>query len=320
MDDLAQFDLSNGEIPLRWKEEYLDKPVLRHATADGPQETPLTKQKFCSCLRQIFTAAGYFGELATIHCIRRNLGKKVESKPPTPHKHNRHKGEILILSLITERNGSAPVSQILAHRGLNTFPEHYQAHCSSIDTVGAVLDEEDQSDHIEYFQGYVQYYERGLPGELPAEIKESILEKPDMVAMRAQIESFAQNHDEDRLKDKKLEYRKALVRHRLSELRQYQTRWAQEKRDRKVINRGKEEPTHSENDIRARTQMLIMPEIARIATAMSSNKELSFDEKLLFVEDLQTQCLRDFDVVYLPNESPVQGLCPVKGCQINIER
>ncbi|KAJ5971697.1 uncharacterized protein N7479_001615 [Penicillium vulpinum] len=295
VDDLAQFDLSNGEIPLRWKEEYLDKPVLRHATADGPQETPLTKQKFCSCLRQIFTAAGYFGELATIHCIRRNLGKKVE-----------------------KRNGSAPVSQILAHKGLNTFPEHYQAHCSSIDTVGAVLDEEDQSDHIEYFQGYVQYYERGLPGELPAEIKESILEKPDMVEMRAQIDSFAQNHDEDRLKNKKLEYRKALVRYRLFELRQYQIRWAQEKRDRKVINRGKEEPTHSENDIRARTQMLIMPEVARIATAMSSTKELSFDEKLLFVEDLQTQCLRDFDVVYLPNESPVHGLCPVKGCQINI--
>ncbi|KAJ5829188.1 uncharacterized protein N7525_007441 [Penicillium rubens] len=295
VDDLAQFDLSNGEIRLRWKEEYLDKPVLRHATADGPQETPLTKQKFCSCLRQIFTAAGYFGELATIHCIRRNLGKKVE-----------------------KRNGSAPVSQILAHRGLNTFPEHYQAHCSSIDTVGAVLDEEDQSDHIEYFQGYVQYYERGLPGELPAEIKESILEKPDMVEMRAQIDSFAQNHDENSLKNKKLEYRKALVRHRLFELRQYQIRWAQEKRDRKVINRGKEEPTHSENDIRARAQMLIMPEVARIATAMSSTKELSFDEKLLFVEDLQTQCLRDFDVVYLPNESPVQGLCPVKGCQINI--
>jgi hypothetical protein len=57
--------------------------------------------------------------------------------------------------------------------------------------VGAVLDEEDQSDHIEYFQGYIQYYERGLPGELPAEIKESILEKPDIVEMRAQIDSFA---------------------------------------------------------------------------------------------------------------------------------
>lgn len=99
VDDLAQFDLSNGEIHLRWKEEYLDKPVLRHATADGPQETPLTKQKFCSCLRQIFNAAGYFGELATIHCIRRGLGGKIESKPLTPqNKIDRHPREIFILS------------------------------------------------------------------------------------------------------------------------------------------------------------------------------------------------------------------------------
>lgn len=86
VEDLAQFDLSNGEIWLRWKDEYLDKPVLRHATADGPQETPLTNQNFSPCLRQIFTAAEYFGELATIHCIRRNLGKKVESKPLQPRK------------------------------------------------------------------------------------------------------------------------------------------------------------------------------------------------------------------------------------------
>ncbi|KAL4861011.1 hypothetical protein BDV12DRAFT_191363 [Aspergillus spectabilis] len=211
VDDLAQFDLSNGEIHLRWKEEYLDKPVLRNATADGPQETPLTKQKFVpACVRFL---------------MLQGLGKKIE-----------------------KRNGSAPVSQIMAHRGPSTFPEHYQAHCSSIDTVGAVLDEEDQSDHIEYFQGYVQYYERGLPGELPAEIKG--------------IESFAQNHDEDSLKKKNLEYRKALVRHRLFELKQYQNRWVQEKRDQKIINRGKEEPTHLENDIRTRAQMLIMPECA----------------------------------------------------------
>ena len=86
VDDLAQFDLSDGEILLRWKEEYLDKPVLRHATADGPQEKPLTNQKFSTCLRQILNAAGYLGELATVHCIRRALGKEVESKPLQPRK------------------------------------------------------------------------------------------------------------------------------------------------------------------------------------------------------------------------------------------
>jgi hypothetical protein len=75
-----------------------------------------------------------------------------------------------------------------------------------------------------------------------------------------------------------------------------------------------------EKDVRTRTQALIMPETARIATLMSCAKELSFDEILLFVQDLKTQCARDFDVVYLPRESPIQGLCPTRGCQKEIAR
>jgi hypothetical protein len=63
-----------------------------------------------------------------------------------------------------------------------------------------------------------------------------------------------------------------------------------------------------------------MPEVARIAMTMSRIKELSFDEKLLFVQDLQAQCARDFDVVYLPNETPIQEVCPAKGCQLSIAR
>lgn len=35
-----------------------------------------------------------------------------------------------------------------------------------------------------------------------------------------------------------------------------------------------------------------MPEIARIARAMSRTTELSFEEKMVFVKDLQTQCSR----------------------------
>ncbi|CAL5871597.1 uncharacterized protein PFLUO_LOCUS5850 [Penicillium psychrofluorescens] len=208
----------------------------------------------------------------------------------------------------------------MAHRGLETFPEHYQAHCSSIDTVSAVLDEEDQSDHIEYFQSYVQFYERGLPGELPADIKESILKNQDMVEMRARMKLFEQSHDEESLKIEKMEYRKTLARKRLLELKQYQNRWVREKRDQKILNRGKEELEHWEKDTHTRAQKFIAPEVARIASAMSCNKELSFDEKLLFVQDLQTQCGRDFDVVYLPNESPIQGICPVKGCQTDVTR
>ena len=79
VEDLAQCDLTNGPIPLRWKDEYLEKPVLRHVTAEGPQETPLTKTVFCECLRVIFTAAGYI-KRPTVHNIRKYLGKQIEGQ------------------------------------------------------------------------------------------------------------------------------------------------------------------------------------------------------------------------------------------------
>lgn len=82
MEDLAEFDLRGGqhtEIPLRWKDNALDRPVFRNVTAQGPQEAVLDKQRFCSFLRQILTMAGY-SKLATIHDIRRSLGTKIEGK------------------------------------------------------------------------------------------------------------------------------------------------------------------------------------------------------------------------------------------------
>jgi hypothetical protein len=63
-----------------------------------------------------------------------------------------------------------------------------------------------------------------------------------------------------------------------------------------------------------------MPELAHISTLLSSDGELLFDEMLPFVDDLKTYCERDFDVAYLPRESPVQDRCPARGCLQEIKR
>ncbi|GFF58935.1 hypothetical protein IFM51744_09732 [Aspergillus udagawae] len=128
--------------------------------------------------------------------------------------------------------------------------------------------------------------------------------------MRARIELFEQSHAEEALKIEKLEYRKALVRKRLLELKKYQNRWVGEKRDQKILDRGKEELETWGNDNRKCAQKLVAPEVTRIASAMSCNKELSLDGKLLFVQDLQTHCGRDFAVVYLPTKVRFKGFVP----------
>lgn len=88
------------------------------------------------------------------------------------------------------------------------------------------------------------------------------------------------------IKYEKLKYGETLVRLRLSELQRYRTQWVREKRDRRILNRGQEDPVRLEKGIRTPVQVLFMPELGRIAATVSSAGELSFDEKLLFVKDL----------------------------------
>ncbi|KAJ5415013.1 hypothetical protein N7509_000111 [Penicillium cosmopolitanum] len=293
--DLANFDLSNGEIPLRWKESYLKKPIFRNVTARGPQDTPLTNKDFYSYLHMFFDTAGY-SEHPTIHCIRRDLAQEVE-----------------------KRYGSAPVSQILAQRDPKTFPEHYQAHCSSVDTVSAVLDEKKVTKHIEFFQGYGQFCQAGLPLELPAHIKESVLMLPEMVEMSRNIEVAKTCNAQEAVRVTKQKYKAALARQHRAKLKEYQASWVQTKRDEKILNRGKGEPAQEMKNTCTRAQYLIMPELARIAASMSCTDELTFEKKLSFVEDLRILCSRKEDVIYLPNEEPIEGLCPAKDCQIEIQ-
>ncbi|ODM23623.1 hypothetical protein SI65_01212 [Aspergillus cristatus] len=169
VEDLAEFDLRESglsQIPLWWKETALNKPIFRNMTAKGPQGVALNKERFCHFLRQILFMAGY-SKSATIHNIHHVLGQKIEGQ-----------------------HGSAPVSQIYAYRSAGTYLKHYQAHCSSIDTVGDVLGEEEETYHMEDFQGYEQFREVGLPRELPARGKEAILGRSELVARRDRIEQL----------------------------------------------------------------------------------------------------------------------------------
>jgi hypothetical protein len=60
----------------------------------------------------------------------------------------------------------------------------------------------------------------------------------------------------------------------------------QAKRDQGILNRRKEELSKALRDICTSAQYLIMPELARIADAMSGTTKLTFEEKLHYVEDI----------------------------------
>ena len=185
-----------------------------------------------------------------------------------------------------------------------------------------MLDEEEETYHIEYFQGYEQFQEAGLPHELSAEQKEAILEHPELVTRQDRIEQLladkASSADVDY---ERQEYRKALISIRLSELHRYKSEWIQERRKQRILSRGKADPDNLESNPCSWALALIMPELGCIAETLSSTEPLSFEEKLLFARHLLTQCRRDYDVIFLLNEAPTDdGLCPVDDCWADIQR
>jgi hypothetical protein len=181
------------------------------------------------------------------------------------------------------------------------------------------LDEEEETYHIEYFQGYGQFREVGLPQELPAELEEAILQREELTSLRAHIARCGKGESTEDVNFYKNEYRKTLTSIRQSELHRYQTQWVRERRDQRILSRGKNPHESLQSDACTRALTLIMPEVRYIAETLCSAEPLTHDQKLLFGSQLLTQCRRDYDVVYLPGESPIDGHCPVDTCQHNIQ-
>ena len=89
-EDLWDRDILDGDdaLPLRWKDEVLELPIVRNAIkAHGVTNTPLPKLTFERILKSVLNLSGYFGT-ATIHAIRRALGKKVDGKGPLTFSHS----------------------------------------------------------------------------------------------------------------------------------------------------------------------------------------------------------------------------------------
>jgi hypothetical protein len=69
-----------NEVILRWKDEAMHRPILRNATkSGGVSEKEWRKHSFKSIYRSLLDVEGYTCD-ASIHMIRRYLGKKIDGK------------------------------------------------------------------------------------------------------------------------------------------------------------------------------------------------------------------------------------------------
>ena len=82
VDDFWQLQIPSDESEpnLRLTDSAKRVPVLRNATMQqGFSEEPISKKTFDRIIKSVLNLSGYFGS-ATVHAIRRYLGKKVNGK------------------------------------------------------------------------------------------------------------------------------------------------------------------------------------------------------------------------------------------------
>jgi len=112
-------------------------------------------------------------------------------------------------------------------------------------------------------------------------------------------------------------YRASLTKKRLQ---QYKLEWVRDRRDWKVKTRGKERSDDNEKTDLVEILSRLMPERGRPARTMISDIVVSEEERRLAIEDLFSLASQDCTTLYRPGEKPIDGVCPGKGCSVEMSR
>lgn len=100
---------------------------------------------------------------------------------------------------------------------------------------------------------------------------------------------------------------------------QYKTDWVQQRRKWKIDTRGRECPDDDTKNDLENALTRVMPERGRIAKMMISDKPATEQERKQLIEDLCFLISWDCNLC-LPGEKPIDGICPVKGCEKEMTR
>ncbi|KAL4861637.1 hypothetical protein BDV12DRAFT_190940 [Aspergillus spectabilis] len=279
-----------NEMPLKWNKKAENMCIVRETTASVVSEASITTRQFNKDFRRVMNNADYF-KTATIHAVRRALGAVVDGSPGLD-----------------------------AHKTQEIYGQDYVAHITRVDTVNSLLGNEPDTRLADYFQGFGQFNERGLPSELPAEWLIELQYGPTLMEIDREIEVAKACGSAKEIKN--LEKRKKNEQKKMytAELKKFQVEWVQKRQEWNIMTRGKLSPDVTERITKKRALCNVMPELGRLVKRMSSDKPLTFDDKLQVTKDLHALSTRDDDVVYLPGGEPVDGCCPASTCGASINQ
>lgn len=183
------------------------------------------------------------------------------------------------------------------------------------------MNEPTQHDHTDYFQSFAKFREKGLPSSLPAEREAEIRKDPQLLELEDRVHRLRTEHaSASQIKvaqNKARAYRVSLTK---KSLQKYKIEWVQKRRDWKITTRGKERPEDDEKTDLLEILSQMMPERGRLARTMTSDKVVSDEERRQAIEDLCSLVSQDCTTLYRPGEKPIDGVCPVTVCGVEMIR
>ncbi|KAF4430809.1 hypothetical protein CFRS1_v009588 [Colletotrichum fructicola] len=292
LEDLWDLDIVPGdnENILRWNEEVLDLPILRKIERDGTvSKEQMSLEVFQRAFRKILDLAGYIDVAASVHQIRRHLGKKID-----------------------ERYTEVQRSQHITQSDVRIFGASYVANCSSVDGLSAFFGENPDHTAVEFFQGIEKFREQGAPTTLPAASERALWQNGEVVAFEKELTLVKGSSKERQVSSALHSLRRRL---RSNALTEYRRNWVRERRDWKVLTRGKVQPALG--PVRSNQLTPFIPELERVERLMVSMSKLGKLSMRQAVQDLYSLASKDCTVLYYPGEEPIGGGCRFCGTDLS---
>lgn len=291
----------NGDGPIEWNNALQDLPICRAVDRQGVVHPtkPMSFSVFGTILRRLLKRE-YEYDRASIHMIRRELGKQLDS---TCHRH-------LPIALPTNSNQGRYTeterSQHILQADRRVFGQSYVAFVSSCDGFAAFMGEEPDHTAVEYFQGISRFWQPGLPTELPAALRAEVSTSPEIIEHDRKIQEAVDTSTRDRAKKDR---QNAIKRLEKRTLELHRAECMKQMRNKRLIHGIT--PSALGDDLDPLNELI--PEKGRVAEAMVSDSPLGLGRELGVMRDMVFLLTAPWTVFYRPEELPQDGACPYCG-------
>ena len=186
------------------------------------------------------------------------------------------------------------------------FGQSYVAFVSSCDGLAAFLREKPDHTAVDYFQGLDQFWQPGLPIQLPAYLCDEVRSSTELIEHKQKIKEATNDTMKDRATK---DYNNAVRRLEKQALDLLRAETIKELRRHRLMHGTQSNITNEMNILNE-----VIPEKRRIAHAIVSEEPMSRDQELDVMQDMLYLLTTSWSVFYRHGEAPNdQGACPFCG-------